>query len=198
MKNSVASLTQIQQLVLDIHKIERNHNIPGTEKHENVVDHCFSVSMMCWKLYNTLKPDLDFEKVLKYCLAHDFLERGLLKDVNTYADAKTREAKKEQEERELEKLEEEFTDFPDMLQTIKDYENMIDEESKFVHTIDKMQAIILGEIDDWRPYKRVGITHRQFTAKGEEFEKNCPDFLLETLREVNQHSRKTFYDQPKD
>lgn len=197
MNKTVINLTQIQQLVLDVQKIERNRNIPGTDEHENVIEHCFAVSMLCWRLHNTLKLDLDLEKIFKYCLAHDFLERGLLKDINTYADTKTREEKKEREAKELLKLQEEFGDFPEMTQVINDYENMTDVEARFVWVVDKMQAIILGEIDDWRPYRRVSITHQQFTDKGEEFMKKCPDFLKDTLKEVNEHSRKTFYDQPK-
>lgn len=197
MNNTVIHLTQIQQLVLDVQKIERDHNIPDTDTHENVLEHSFAVSMLCWRLFNTLKPRLDLEKIFKYCLAHDFLERGLLKDINTYADTKTRNTKKEREEKELIKLQKEFSDFPEMTKVIDDYENMIDTEARFVWVVDKIQAIILGEIDDWRPYRRVGITHQQFTDKGEEFMKKCPDFLKDTLQQVNQHSRKTFYDQPK-
>ncbi len=198
MNKSVVSLTQLQQLVLDIQKIERNHHIPGTDEPENVVEHCYSVSLLCWKLHTTLKLDLNLEKIFKYCLAHDFLERGLLKDVNSYADPKTREEKKKREELELLKLEAEFVDFPDMIQAIKDYETMSDEEAKFVWTVDKIQAIILGEMDDWRPYKKIAITHQQFTDKGEDIMKKCPDFLKSTLQEVNEHSRKTFYDQPEE
>ena len=197
MNKTVITLTQIQQLVLDVQKIERNHNIPGTDKHENVLEHCYAVSMLCWKLHNALRLDLDLEKIFKYCLAHDFLERGLLKDINTYADTKTREEKKEREAMELVKLRKEFGDFPEMIQTIDDYENMVDEEARFVWAVDKMQAIILGEIDDWRPYRRVNITYQQFTDKGDEFMEKCPDFLKETLNEVNEYSRKMFYDQPK-
>lgn len=196
MQTKVSDLAQIQQLVLDIRSIERNHNIPGSDAHENVVEHCFSVAMLCWKLYVSLKPNLNFERVLKYCLAHDFLERGLKKDINTYADAATRAQKKEREQLESRKLEQEFNTFSEMLDAIRDYENMADEEARFVWTVDKMQAIVLGEIDGWRPYKRVNVTYQQFYDKGEDFLTRCPNFLKETLIELNNHSRKTFYDQP--
>lgn len=196
MNKTVVSLTQIQQLVLDIQRIERNHHIPETGKPENVVEHSYSVSLLCWKLHTALHINLNLEKIFKYCLAHDFLERGLLKDVNTYADPKTREEKKRREELELLKLETEFADFPDMIQAIKDYEEMFDEEAKFVWTVDKIQAIILGEMDDWRPYRKIAVTHQQFVDKGEDILRKCPESLKDTMLEVNQHSRKTFYDQP--
>lgn len=196
MNQIIMSLWQVQQLVLDIQKIARNHHIPETGKSENVVDHSFSVSMLCWKLFSKLQPPLDLEKILKYCLAHDFLERGLEKDVNTYADEKTRAAKQQREAAELDRLEEEFSTFPDLVQTIKAYESMIDEEAKFVWVVDKMQAIILGEMDDWRPYRMIAVSYAEFTAKGEEIMQRCPEILKPTLKELNDYSRQVFYDQP--
>ena len=190
-------LSNLQQLVLDVAKIERNHNIPGDTRHENVVEHSFAVALLCWKLHSTIKHDLDIEKIFKYCVAHDFLERGLKKDVNTYADENTRQTKKDREALELIKLADEFSDFPDLISVIKNYERAADEESRFVWTVDKMQAIILGEIDNWRPYERVGITHKQFCEKGDEFMKKCPTCLKPTLELLNRHSREVFYDQPK-
>ena len=82
-----------------------------------------------------------------------------------------------------------------MIQSIQDYEALIDDEAKFVKTIDKMQAIILGELDDWRPYRKVGVTHEQFVEKGESFLASCPDCLKPTLQALNEHSRKSFYHQ---
>lgn len=161
-----------------------------------MIEHSYSVSLLCWRLHSALGIELNLARIFKYCLAHDFLERGLIKDVNSYADEKTREIKKQREELELVKLASEFADFPDMIQVIRDYESMADEEAKFVWTVDKIQAIILGEIDEWRPYKRIAITHQQFTDKGEDIMKKCPQCLKNTLHEVNEHSRKTFYDQP--
>lgn len=176
MESKISDLTKLQQLALDIQAIKRNHNIPGSDDHENVLEHSMTVAMLCWKIYEDLKPPLSLEKVFKYCIAHDYLERGLKKDVNTYASQTDKELKKQRE--------------------AEDYENMVDEEAKFVWCVDKMQAIILGDIDDWRPYKRVGITYEQFCEKGDMFMSKCPDFLQETLKKLNEYSRGRFYDQP--
>ncbi len=194
--NSVSNLNKIQQLVLDIRSIERNHNIPDTDTRENVVEHSMAVAMLCWRIYDELKPDLNLEKILKYCLAHDFLERGLKNDVNTYASATEKEQKKIREQKELIKLKIEFSDFKSMTEVIENYENMSDQEARYVWCVDKMQAIVLGGIDNWRPYERVGITYQQFCDKGDWFVERCPDFLRETFVLLNEQSRKTFYDQP--
>jgi 5'-deoxynucleotidase YfbR-like HD superfamily hydrolase len=137
----IKDLTHTQQLVLDICAVERNHQIPGSERHENVVEHSFSVALLCWKIIDTLKPNLDTERVFKYCIAHDFLERGLKNDVNTYADSEARAAKKAREQQVLVELADEFAHFPEKIAIIQAYEEMADEEARFVWTVDKMQAI---------------------------------------------------------
>ena len=111
MSHTVVSLKQIQQLVLDIQNIERNHCVPGTDAHERVIDHCFSVAMMCWRVYEKIKPPLNLEKIFKYSLAHDFLERGLSKDISSYAGKDVRLKKKQREAEELLKIEDEFAEF---------------------------------------------------------------------------------------
>jgi 5'-deoxynucleotidase YfbR-like HD superfamily hydrolase len=189
-------LKKLHQLVLDIAHVERDHYIPKTSERENVVEHSFSVAALSWRLFSELQPNLSLEKILKYCIAHDFLERGLDNDVTTYATNEQRASKAEYEAKALTELTNDFSDFPDMLAVIHDYESLADEEAKFVKTVDKMQAIILGEMDDWRPYKKIGVTHEQFVDKGESFMATCPDCLKDTLQEINEYSRTVFYDQP--
>ena len=196
MESKSADLKKLQKLVLDIQAVKRNHNIPGSSRHENVLEHSMSVAMMCWKVYEDLKPSLNLEKILKYCLVHDYLERGLEKDVNTYAPEQERQLKKQREAEMLVVLKSEFDDFSSMTKTVEDYENMTDIEARFVWCVDKMQGLILGDIDGWRPYKRIGVTYEQFCDKGDMFMSKCPDFLQETLKQLNEYTRGTFYDQP--
>lgn len=197
MSNAHRELTQIQDLVLNIQKIERNHRIPKTRKRENVVEHSFSVAMLCWKLYSDLKLKLDLEKILKYALIHDFPERGKKYDVNTYASKKERSDKKKQELIEIKNISKEFMDFKEMIFSIKDYDSLKDEESRFVWSVDKMQALILGNIDKWRPYKICGITYQQFYKKCNEFIIKCHPLLQDVFKEIVEKSLKTYYDKPK-
>ena len=94
-------------------------------------------------------------------------------DINTYAKDNERQTKKELEAKQLSALSHEFGDFANFVNSLKDYENRSDEESLFVWSVDKMQHIILGQIDNWRPYQAYGVTYAQFCAKGEEFMSKC-------------------------
>lgn len=196
MKTRHKHLVDIQQLVTDLAKVERNHSHLESDRHENVAEHSYTVAMFCWRLFGLVKPPLDFGKIMKYALAHDLLERGLKADANTFAKKDERDAKKEREEKELKKLGEEFSDFNDLVSTIKNYEQKIDGESLFVWTADKMQAKILGEMDDWRPYVVYGVTWKQYCEKSEEFLKKCSPYLKDVFAEVYEHTKKTYYDRP--
>jgi len=188
-------LEKIQQLVVDIQKVERNHCIPGTDRHENVAEHSLSVAMLCWMVFESVKPPLDFPKILKYALVHDFPERGLESDTNTHAGKEERAIKKERETAELQKINGEFEYFADLIEALNDYEEL-DEEALFVWSVDKIQAIILGKMDNWRPYKSYGVTYKQFCDKIEEFISESSLYVKDIFGEVFEDAKKTYYDNP--
>ncbi|MCH8518823.1 HD domain-containing protein [Candidatus Gracilibacteria bacterium] len=196
MKDNIKQIEQIQRLVLDIQKIKRNHMIPETELCENVIEHSFSIAMLCWRVYSLVNSKLNLEKIFQYALIHDFLERGLEKDVNAYATKELRDKKSIREQCVFEQLKIEFENFPQMLQTINEYENIENDEVKFVYIIDKIQAIILGKIDNWRPYINAKISYEQFSKKIDSYTTKCPDELQEIYKSIIIHGKETFYDQP--
>lgn len=193
---TINDLNKVQHLVLGVLNVERNHSIPGTKRHENVVEHSFSVAMLCWKIFEVTRPSLDISKILKYALSHDFLERGFKTDTNTYAGMEGKKLKKSREVLELKKISEEFRNFNDLILTINNYEKMADEEALFVWSVDKMQSIVLGGIDRWRPYESYGVSYEQFYKKGEEFLSKCSPYLKDIFVEVHKKSCETYYDQP--
>jgi 5'-deoxynucleotidase YfbR-like HD superfamily hydrolase len=197
MPKKFAQMEKVQHLVLDLINVQRNHQIPGSERHENVVEHSFSMAMLCWKLFEMITPPLSLEKILEYALIHDSLERGLRFDVNAYAGKDERAQKKEREAGEFLKLKEEFGDFAGFIKALDAYEQLKDEEAVFVWSVDKMQAIILGGIDDWRPYASYGITYDRFCKKGEEILTKGSPYLKNVIQEVLEESKKTYYDRPR-
>ena len=198
MTNDYEGAKQVQGLVLDILTITRNHQIPGTEEHENDVAHSFGVAMLAWWLHDKLQLDMDEAKLFKYALIHDFPERGVDKDTNTFASPLDRVVKIEREKREQQKLIEEFRNFEDFTTSLTEYENQTNEESLFVWTVDKMQAILLGSMDDWRPYKSAkpgGISRAEFDTKNNEILAKCSPYLHETFAGIIEHVSKDYYDQ---
>ena len=192
MTDTSNKLARVQNLVTDIASIKRNHYIPGTDNRENVVEHSLSVAVFSWRLYEEVKPPLDLSLVLKYAIAHDFLERGLKTDTNTYATKEEKAAKTEYEAGVLKKLSAEFDDFIDMTETVRQYDTLEDEESHFVWSADKLQALIMGSIDDWRCYYEFGVSYEQFCNKNQELLAKCSPYLKDIFQTVITESEATY------
>ena len=182
--------------MVDLALVNRNHHLAGHDEPENDVVHSFAVAMLCWFIHDKYKLGLDLEKVLKYALTHDFAE-VYAGDVNTYASKEARQQKIETEKIATGRLCEEFKEFKDLAATLRDYEAEADEEALFVWTVDKMQAYILGDLDDWRPYKKVGISYDRFAAKHSEQLSVCSPHCKEIFETVLEYCTTTYYDRPK-
>src|SRR5687768_18319751 len=114
-------LFELQKMSIDLALIDRNHYLAGTGRRENDIEHSFTVALLCWYIHDRYKIDLDITKILKYALAHDFVER-YAGDVNTYASTEARQQKVKDEAAALERLSAEFTVFPDLVSKMNEYE----------------------------------------------------------------------------
>lgn len=187
----------VQRLVTDIAKVQRNHRIPGTDRRENVIEHTFASAMIGWWVHEELGlTDLDMGKVFKYILVHDFTERGLTFDFNAYAIAGDREAKAHYEQEQLHAIVKEFGNFGDFTTTLVNYQLRADNEAWFAQTIEKMQAVILDQIDGWRAHESIGASYDDYCAHHHEVIENCYPPVRVLLEQVVEYGRQTFYDQP--
>lgn len=185
----------LQQLVIDLSLINRNHYLAKTERRENDIEHSMAVALLCWYLYDKLQPELDLAKILKYAVSHDFVEQ-YAGDVCTFATTDERTAKVANEAAALKRIQQEHAGFPVLAKTMAQYEAKQDEESRFVWTVDKMQALIMGEMDGWRPYAELKITYQQFVDKYDELSHSASKYCKEIFDELVAYSHTTYYDQP--
>lgn len=157
-------LFELQQLTVDMSLIDRKHYLPGTKRNENDLEHSFTVALLCWYLYEKVRPNLDISLILKYAMAHDFVER-YAGDVPSFASQQAREEKVIKEQMALAQLSEELSDFPDLTATMQNYEKKDDEESLFVWTVDKIQQLTMGDLDNWACYVEDKISYDRFVEK---------------------------------
>lgn len=189
-------LFSIQQLVVDFSQIDRNHYLAKTDQRESDSDHTLSLALLCWSIISRNNIDLDLSKIFKYALCHDLVE-VYAGDVNTFATSEERSKKVEDERIALEKMSREFVDFDEMVAAMNGYEAKVDEEALFVWTVDKFQALILGDMDNWRPYQELGITYEQFCDKHNEQFSKCSPYCRNIFSDIFEYSKTTFYDRPK-
>jgi 5'-deoxynucleotidase YfbR-like HD superfamily hydrolase len=187
--------SSIQQMIIDLSLIDRNHYLAKTDKRENDIEHSMAVAVLSWYVHDKYKLDLDISKILKYAITHDFVER-YAGDVNTFASDTERNKKVYREQESLNRLSNEFNEFSDMTVSMQNYELKEDEESLFVWTIDKMQQLIMGNMDNWRPYTEINITYDQFITKYQEIFAKSSIYCREIFEGLIKYCKTSYYDRP--
>lgn len=188
-------LFELQQLTIDLALVERNHHLAKHPRSENDIEHSFAVTLFCWSIVSRHELPLNLERILKYALIHDFLER-YAGDINTYASTNDRAKKIVLEKQSLNRMTQELKDFPDLVQAMHSYEDKADDEAKFVWTVDKMQALVLADMDGWRPYQKIDIKYDQFLAKHTEQLQNASPYIKDIFRDLLEYCKTTYYDRP--
>lgn len=187
------TLFAIQQMMIDLSLIDRRHYIPHTKRRENDIEHSMTVVILAWYIYEKYHLDLDISKVLKYALTHDFVERHA-GDVPTFASKEERANKVLREQESLQLLSDEFKGFNDMVVTMQQYEMKEDDESLFVWTVDKIQALVMGSLDEWRSYAEEPIRYDAFIAKYAELLAKSSKYCREIFESIIEYSKDTYYE----
>lgn len=188
-------LFSLQKMINDLSLVERKHYHPEAKRRENDIEHSMAVAMLCWHIHDEYNLNLDIAKILKYALTHDFVER-YAGDVPTFASSAERDIKAIREQESLERLSEEFGEFEDMIASMRRYETKEDEESLFVWSVDKIQQLIMGDLDDWSSYAEAPITYDQFVTKYKELSEKSSEYSREIFEGLLEYSKSTYYDQP--
>lgn len=137
--------------------VERAILIPGQDRWENDAEHSYQLVMLAWYLIEKYHFKLDKDEVLKLALVHDWVEIHA-GDTFFYADTKTLASKKAREAEAMEKLKQQFPDFPSLHNTIERYENLESPESRFVYALDKVIPILNIYLDGGRVWRKMNIS----------------------------------------
>jgi 5'-deoxynucleotidase YfbR-like HD superfamily hydrolase len=182
-------------MINDLSIIDRKHYHPEVKRRENDIEHSMAVAILCWYIHDKYALDLDIALILKYALTHDFVER-YAGDIPTFASVAERNSKVLRERESLKRLSDEFSEFDGMIASMQNYETKEDEESLFVWSVDKMQQLIMGDLDKWSSYAEAPITYDQFVIKYKELSEKSSKYCREIFHGLLEYSRSTYYDQP--
>jgi putative hydrolase of HD superfamily len=151
-ENIPPQISELIGLLTDFQKVERGITVPGTERAENDSEHSYNLSMAAWFIIDKHQLALDLEKVLKYCLVHDWPEiyagDAFALDPKQVA---TKDAK-EQAARKLLAANPVSSGFSDV---IEEYELLDNDESRFVYSLDKLMAaltVLQGSLTVWKDF----------------------------------------------
>lgn len=138
-------------------QIKRQIRVVGENRRENDAEHSFQVAFTCWYLISEYNLNLDITKVLKYSLVHD-LPEALTGDYYFEIDSQKQKEKEEAEKSAISTLDKMFPNFSEIIKLIEDYNNKIDEESRFVNATEKLIPVINIFLDNGKTWKEEGMT----------------------------------------
>lgn len=183
-KPSVQRIAELQQLIADFAKVKRVLEFADNGQLENDVEHSFGLALTCWFLAPKIASHLNLERILLYALAHDIVE---LHSGDTYVfDEEGVKTKQSREGAALERIKNDWPDFPELYDAALGYKDKRDAEAKFVYTIDKMLPPILINLGEkekfWNKNK---VTLEMHEAEKRNKMQHSPEALpyLEALNE---------------
>lgn len=175
-KPDITRLIDLQKMLVQFQAIDRALYIPGRdERHENDIEHSYSLAMAAWFLA-TYFPELDRDTVIRMALVHDLVELHA-GDTFPFHNAAEVATKQRREEAALEKIAEEWSDFPDMIDCMKAYEERSTAEAKFVYALDKVMPAIMNLLQGGSVWQKHRITLKDIRALKDDKVALSPEIL---------------------
>src|ERR1700730_3263097 len=137
----VQRIFKMHRLTNAFRGVRRTTKVVGESRYENDSEHAYQLAMLAWYIIDSDRLPLDKLRVFEYCLAHD-LPEVYAGDVDPWSSTENQKRLKVQREAEAEhQLAEEFGEFKELAACFERYHARIDEESRFVYALDKIQPV---------------------------------------------------------
>ena len=173
--------------------IFRQTHLSGHGRAENDAEHAWHMAVMAYLLREYANETVDISRVILMCLIHDIVE---IDAGDTYAyDEKAKETQKARAEAAKERL---FSLLPEdqkaeLVSLFDEFEAYETPESKYAHSIDNLQPLILNNSNDGSDWKEHGVTastiykRQRLTSLGSEtlFEQVTDPIIQAHIRKGN-------------
>lgn len=163
-KPDISRVIELQKLLLIFSQIERivDRRHKSDYIRESDTEHSYNLAMTAWFLAPHF-PELDANTIIKFALAHDIVEVHA-GDTYAFGGPELIDTKAAREAAALKQLEAEWADFPDLLNTIHEYETKSSAEAKFVYALDKIMPIMVIYINEGYTWQQEGLTLERLHA----------------------------------
>ena len=155
---------------LEINKeknITRQTHLSGHGRNENDAEHAWHMAIMAYLLREYANENIDIGRVMLMCLIHDVVE---IDAGDTYAyDEKGLSTQKEREDAAKERI---YSLLPEdqkkeLIALFDEFEAYETPESKFAHTMDNLQPLMLNHSNDGNDWKEHQVNESQVYARQE-------------------------------
>lgn len=160
----VEELFKLAELTDALRNTERQMFLAGSDRHENDLEHQYQLAFIAWSIIDREGLTLNRQLVLEYSLIHDVVE-AYVGDTFFFADEQARTGKKERERLAIKKIQQDFPSWPELAERIREYEDQVSAEAKFVFALDCLIPIINNIRANGRIWKEHGITFDELIVK---------------------------------
>ncbi len=147
--------------------IFRQTHLSGHGRNENDAEHAWHMAVMAYILSEYSNEPVDVAKVMIMCLIHDIVE---IDAGDTYAyDEENQKTRKAREDAAKQRI---FSLLPDdqkknLTALFDEFEACETAESKFAHSLDNLQPLILNNSNGGSDWREHGVTSKQvYTRQG--------------------------------
>ena len=158
----------ICDLILPFYGIDRDMLVPdkpkGERREENDAEHSWSVAFLACTLAPHIDKSLDIGLVSQYAVIHDLVE-VYAGDTSVWAHDSELQTKESREQKALDELCEKNKHLPWVVNTVRNYEEQKDNESRYVRAIDKYIAMCMRFMDGGEYFHKSGTTKAVFDKK---------------------------------
>jgi 5'-deoxynucleotidase YfbR-like HD superfamily hydrolase len=146
-KPTVDEVRQLfSELVIPFYGIKRDMYVPlGRHRAENDAEQSWSLGLIACALAERLDPGLDVGKIAELAIVHDLIE--IPAGDTSIWDTEAAGSKEQREEEALLELATRFSDFPWIVQLIREYEEKSSPEAIYLWSIDKYVASFMRLVD---------------------------------------------------
>lgn len=147
--------------------ITRQTHLSGHGRNENDAEHAWHMAIMAYLLREYANENIDIGRVMLMCLIHDVVE---IDARDTYAyDEKGLSTQKEREDAAKERI---YSLLPEdqkkeLIALFDEFEAYETPESKFAHTMDNLQPLMLNHSNDGNDWKEHQVNESQVYARQE-------------------------------
>ena len=156
------------EFALEIDKeknIFRQTHLSGHGRNENDAEHAWHMAIMAYLLREYANEEVDIAKVMLMCLIHDIVE---IDAGDTYAyDEENLKTQKAREDAAKERI---FSILPqdqteEMLALFDEFEEYQTAESRFAHSLDNLQPLMLNDSNDGSDWVEHGVTAQKIYVR---------------------------------
>ncbi|QFJ55790.1 HD domain-containing protein [Pseudobutyrivibrio xylanivorans] len=172
--------------------IFRQTHLSGNGRNENDAEHAWHMAIMAYLLREHSNQQVDIGKVMLMCLIHDIVE---IDAGDTYAyDAENLKTQKAREDAAKERI---FSLLPEdqkneLIALFDEFEAYETAESKFAHSMDNLQPLILNNSNGGNDWREHGVTAAQVRGRqdktklgSEKLFEVVDDIIKENIRKGN-------------